>query len=150
MKIEKGEVFAIRTKLGYGFLQYVATGNLGMEIIRVLEPIKNTTQILLEEINMKERFSVQFVIKSALRKGLIERCGLFEIPLHYLAPSHARTQHIIRGEFLGWHIVDQQTMKRELKRELSPEDILLSPHGVPNDTLLIERLENNWRLEKWK
>jgi len=30
------------------------------------------------------------------------------------------------------------------------DDILLSPHGTPNDTLLIEWLETNWRLENWK
>lgn len=150
MKIQEGEVFAIRTKVGYGFFQYVTTGDLGVEIIRVLEPIKATNQISQEEVNFKERYSVQFVVKVALRKKLIERSGLFDIPHFYQIPTKARTEHKVRGEFLGWHIVDQKTLKRELKQELSLEDILLSPHGQPNDILLIERLENNWRLEDWK
>ncbi len=150
MKIQEGEVFAIRTKIGFGFFQYITTGDLGIEIIRILEPIKETNQISQEEVNLKERFSVQFVVKAALRRKLIERCNLFDIPGFYQIPTKARTEHKVRGEFLGWDIVDQKTLKRELKKELSSEDILLSPHGNPNDTLLIERLENNWRLENWK
>lgn len=144
MKFKEGEVFAIRTKIGYGFLQYVTTGDLGIELIRVLEPIKETNQISQEEVNVKERFSVYFVTKAALRKKLIERSGLFTIPNFYQVPTKARTEHNVRGEFLGWHIVDQKTLQRELKQELDAEDVLLSPHGHPNDTLLIEWLENGW------
>lgn len=150
MKIQEGEVFAIRTKIGFGFFQYVTTGDLGVEIIRVLEPIKETNKISQEEVNLKERYNVQFVVKAALRRKLIEQSGLFNIPDSYQIPTKARTEHKIRGEFLGWHIVDQKTLKRELKEELSPEDLLLSPHGSPDDMLLIEYLENNWRLENWK
>ena len=58
--------------------------------------------------------------------------------------------HNVKGQFLGWHIIDQKTLKRELKQELSAEDLKLPPHGHPNDTLLKEWLENDWRLENWK
>jgi hypothetical protein len=150
MKIKEGEVFAIKTKIGYGFLQYVTTSNLGIELIRVLEPIKDSNQISQNEVNVKERYSVHFIVKAALRKKLIERTGLFTIPNEYKVPTKARTEHKVRGEFLGWHVVDQKTLQRELKKELDAEDILLSPHGHPNDTLLIEWLENDWRLENWK
>jgi hypothetical protein len=150
MKITEGEVFAIKTKVGYGFLQYVTMGHLGIELIRVLEPIKETNSITQDEVNIKERYSVHFVVKTALRKKLIERSGLFTIPTYYHVPTKARTEHNIRGEFLGWHIVEQKTLKRELKSELSAEDILLSPHGNPNDTLLKEWLETDWRLENWR
>src|SRR6476659_723222 len=104
MKIKEGEVFSIKTKIGHGFIQFVSIGDLGVEIIRVLEPIKNSTQILQEEINLKERFSVKFVVKAALRKKLIERIGLFEVPSYYKIPTKARCEHNIKGEFLGWHI----------------------------------------------
>jgi len=150
MKIQAGEVFAIKTKIGFGFLQFIEMSNLGIEIIRVLEPIKQANEIFQEEVNIPERYTVQFVVKAALRRKLIERTGKFQIPDFYKVPTKARTEHIIRCEFLGWHIVDQQTLKRELKKELTPEDLLLSPHGHPNDTLLKEYLENNWRLENWK
>src|SRR5688500_194893 len=117
MKIKEGEVFAIRTKIGYGFLQYVTTNNLGIELIRVLEPIKEQNQISQDEVNVKERYSVHFVVKAALRKKLIERTGLFTIPSYYEIPTKARTEYKVRGEFLGWHIVDQKTLQRELKKE---------------------------------
>lgn len=41
MKIQEGEVFAIETRAGFGFLQYIKPDQFGVEIIRVLEPIKN-------------------------------------------------------------------------------------------------------------
>ncbi len=150
MKITEGEVFAIKTKVGYGFLQYVASGKLGIEIIRVLEPIKNTNSITQDDVNLEERYTVQFVVKAALKNKLIERTGLFKIPINYIVPTRARTEHKVRGEVLGWHIVDQVTLNRELKQNLSSKDILLPPHGIPNDTLLVEWLETNWRLADWK
>jgi hypothetical protein len=143
MKIKEGEVFAIRTKIGFGFFQYVTTSDLGVELIRVLEPIKEANEVSQDEVNLKERYSVHFVVKAALRKKLIERIGMFTIPSHYQIPSKARTEHKVKGDFLGWHIVDQKTLKRESKKELDVEDILLSPHGHPNDTLLIEWLESD-------
>ncbi len=40
MKIQEGEVFAFKTKVGFGFFQFVCRGHLGVELMRVLEPIK--------------------------------------------------------------------------------------------------------------
>ncbi len=150
MKITEGEVFAIKTKVGYGFFQFVSLGNFAVEIIRVLEPIKDTNFISQAEVNLPERYTLQFIVKAALNRKLIERNGLFEIPNYYQIPTKARSEHIVRGEMLGWHIIDQKTLHRQLKQSLSPKDLLLPPHGIPNDTLLIEWLENNWRLSNWK
>jgi hypothetical protein len=149
MKLEIGEVFALKTKIGFGFIQCVGVGNLGIEIIRVLETIKETNEISQSEVDIPGRFTVKFVVKAALRKKILTKTGLFRIPGFFQIPGKARTKHIIRGEFIGWHIVDQLTLKRELKKVLSKDDLLLSPHGIPNDTLLIEYLENDWRLDKW-
>ena len=150
MKIQEGEVFAIKTKLGFGFLQYIKQDQFGVEIIRVLEPIKEVNEIYQEEVNLPERYTVHFVVKAALNRKLIYRTGVFKIPDNYVIPSKGREPHNVRGEFLGWHITDQKTLKKELKKELSFEDLKLPPHGHPNDTLLREWLETNWRLENWK
>ena len=136
MKIEAGEVFAIMTNRGYGFFQFIESDNLGIETIRVLEPIKAKNEINQNEVDHKERYVVGFVVKAALRKKLIERSGLFKIPNNFNVPTKARTEHTIRGEFLGWHIVEKKTLKRELKQRLTVEELMLSPHGIPNDTLL--------------
>ena len=150
MKIQEGEVFAIQTKIGFGFLQYIKPDQFGTEIIRVLEPIKNVNEISQQEVEISERYTIHFVMKAALRRKLIIRTGLFKIPSNYLLPKKAREEHNVRGQFIGWHIIDKETLKRELKNELSKEDLKLPPHGHPNDTLLKEWLENNWKLEDWK
>ena len=150
MKIQEGEVFAIRTKIGFGFLQYIKLDQFGVEIIRILEAIKKDNQITQEEIDVPERFTVHFVVKTALRRKLIQRSGVFSIPSNYAVPQKGREPHNIRGQSLGWHIIDQKTLKRELKQQLSSEDLKLPPHGHPNDTLVREWLETNWRLENWK
>ena len=149
MKINEGEVFAIETKVGFGFLQYIKPDQFGVEIIRVLEPIKNANEISQEEVNLPERYTVHFVVKAALRRKLIYRTGIFGIPHNYSVPQKSREMHIVRGQFLGWHIQDQRTLKLELKQELTSEDLKLPPSGHPNDTLLKEWLETNWRLENW-
>ena len=89
-------------------------------------------------------------MKAALRRKLIMKTGQFKVPENYSLPKKAREKFNVRGEFLGWHIVDQNSLKRELKNELSEDDLKLPPHGHPNDTLLKEWLEGNWRLENWK
>ncbi len=150
MKIKEGDVFSIKTKIGYGFIQFIAISNLGIELVRVLEQVKPTDEITQEEINIKERYSVQFAAVAALKKKLIEKVSEFKILADYQIPIKARSKHNVRGEFLGWHIVDQKTLKHELKHDLSQDEILLSPHGIPNDTILIEWLESDWRLENWK
>lgn len=150
MKITLGEVFAIQTKIGFGFLQYVGVDQFGCQIVRILESIKPIDEITRVEVEMPERFTVHFVAKAALTRKIISRAGAFGIPKEYIIPKKGREPYNIRGEFLGWHIVDLQTLKRELKQQLSSDDLKLPPAGHPNDTLLKEWLEKNWRPENWK
>ena len=150
MKIQEGEVFAIQTNVGFGFLQFIKPDQFGVEIIRVLEPIKDVNEISQQEVNLPERYTVHFVVKPALRRKLIHRTGVFKIPENYRIPEKGREKHTVRGEFLGWHITDLKTLKIEKKSELTPDDLKFPPAGHPNDTLIREWLENNWRLENWK
>ena len=150
MKLREGEVFAIPINKGFGFLQYIKLDRFGVGIVRVLEPVKVINEISQEEVNMPERYTIHFVVGTALRRKIIFKIGLFEIPSLYSMPKKGREKHNIRGEFLGWHIQDLETLKVELKKELSPEELKLPPSGHPNDTLLKEWLENDWRLESWR
>lgn len=150
MKLNKGDVFKINTKNGLGFLQYIETDRLGVEFIRVLEPISNSDTISQNQVDMQERWNTGFPLKAALKKNIVEKIGNFEIPKSFIYSEYARSEHSIRGEFIGWHIVNKTTLKRQLKKVLSPNEINLSPYGVMNDTLIIERLEQNWRLQNWK
>ena len=150
MLINPGEVYAIKTLIGFGFIQFVSLLDTGIELVRILEPIKQSADLSQNEVDALERFSLQFPVKAANKKKLIQKVGQFAIPKHYSIPKKTRTEHNVRGEFLGWQIVEVKTLKRELKKALSKEDLKLSPHGIFNDTLLIEYLEKDWRLEDWK
>lgn len=150
MKLNKGDTFRIKTKIGFGFLQYIETDDMGIEFVRVLEPVKENGEISQSEINQMERWNIGFPLKAAIRKKIIEKVGSFEIPSSYINSEYARSEHNIREEFLGWHIVHKSSLKRELKKSMNKKDLKLSPHGIMNDTIVIERLEENWRLENWK
>jgi hypothetical protein len=58
MKIQAGQVFAIKTKIGFGFLQYIKPDEDGIEIVRVLEPIKEVNELSQAEVDMQERYTV--------------------------------------------------------------------------------------------
>lgn len=60
-----------------------------------------------------------------------------------------RSEHNIRGSRVGWHIVNTDTWKGQMVNELTPEERLLSPWGIWNDTLLVERLAQKWSLDQW-
>ncbi len=150
MRLIKGDIFKIKTKIGFGFLQYIETDDMGVEFVRILQPIKEDGEISQSEVDQKERWNIGFPLKAATRKKITEKVGSFVIPSSFINSQYARSMHNVRGEFLGWYIVHKPTLKRKLKKVLSRSDLKLSPHGIMNDTLIIQRLEENWKLENWK
>jgi len=150
MTLAKGDTFKIKTKIGYGFLQYIETDDLGIEYIRIIDCISEEGSITQEDVNKLERWSTGFPLKAAVRKKNVERVGIFEVPSCFENYEYARSKHFIRGEFIGWHIINRKTLKRELKKTLTQADLKLSPHGIMNDTLIAERLEEDWKLDNWK
>lgn len=150
MKFVKGDVFKLKTKIGYGFLQYIKTDRLGIDFVRVLDPINSVGDINQPEVDALERWCAGFPLKAALKMKIVEKVGGFEVPSSFVDSDYARSKHVVRGEFLGWFIVHKPSLKRELKKKLNKKDIKLSPYGVMNETLIIERLEESWRLDEWK
>lgn len=150
MKLEKGDIFSIKTSKGFVFLQYIETDDLGIEFVRVLSPIKLDENIIQNEVELKERWSIGFPLKAAVRKKNVSKIGGFKIPTNYLIDEYTRSEHNVRGDHLGWHIVNRKSLKRELKSRLDKEDFKLNPHGSWNDTQIIEYLEKDWKLEEWK
>ena len=145
-----GDVFRIKTKIGFAFFQYIETDDTGTDYIRILDYISNSeAEIKQDDINKIEKWHIGFTIKPAIRKKIIEKVGNFEIPPNYKVPEFARTEHNIRGNFLGWFIVNRKTLQRELKEKLNTDELKLSPFGFMNDTLIIEKIEQNWKLENW-
>lgn len=148
-KIKIGDLFEIITPRGRAYLLYFYSDSITGDMIRVLQGLyEERPTDLYKLVTDNERFIVAFPIKAAKKEKLIESVGNFST-LTFQKPKVMRTKHIIRGEFLGWHLVDTETWERTLVKTLSSEQKKLSPWGIWNASLLIENLANDWSLENW-
>lgn len=145
-----GGIFEIKTAKGNAYLHYIYKHKTLGTLIRVLPGLYAERPSNFDEIaKEQERYMIFFPLGAASRRKIVEKAG------HYSAegfgmPKYMRDPHNIGKEFLGWHIVDTKTWKRELVRTLTPEQKQLSDWASWNDTLLRERLEQGWVLEEWK
>lgn len=148
-RIKIGDIFEIATPRGKAYLHYVHQDSVTGELIRVLQGLYSERPSNLDKLAAsKERYMISFPLKLATKQKLVELVGNYPL-LNFSKPELMRTEHIIRGEFLGWHLVDTETWQRQLVKTLSSEQKKLSPWGIWNVTLLIENLVNDWSLEKW-
>jgi len=150
-KIEVGDIFLLEAEGMYIYFQCVKEAPKGAsELIRIYKYEENMNERINEIVQNKEEFFIEFPLIHALRKKIISYVGHIALPQDYIAPKYFRSKHIVRGEFICWHIVDSITYKRESVQELSEEQVKLSPWGFWPDTLIVERLKNGWKLEDWK
>jgi len=134
--IQLGDVFEIPAPSGKEIFQYVHQHKTIGELIRILPGLYETTPENIDPIvNQKELYFVHFPLKAAYRRGIVDCLGNFDIPQSVSIPAHFRDKHVVRGDFICWHIVDYATWKRTSVKELSKEQVMLSPWGVWNDTL---------------
>lgn len=148
-KIKIGDIFEINTPKGKAYLHYIYKDSVTGELIRVLPGLYSERPVNFNELAaLKERYIVSFPLTAANKQKIVEQVGSYTVN-NFNKPKKMRIEHNIRGEFLGWHIVDTDTWQRQLVKELNSEQKKLSPWGIWNDTLLIENLVNNWSLENW-
>jgi len=149
-RVQIGDVFEIETPKGRGYFKYVYINvRNAVELIRVIpglysEELENMAGL----VSPKEAFYVQFPVKAAYWRKIVRLIGNYEVLAGLeLPPKQMRTTHIIRGEFICWHIVDYETLHITSVKELTDEQKKLSPWGIWNDTLLIEKLVEGWMPE---
>lgn len=148
-KIKLGDIFEINTPKGKAYLHYIYKDKITGDLIRVLPDIYAERPASFDELaSSKERFMVFFPLSAAMKLKIVIQVGHYSTD-NFGRPRYMRAEHIIRGEFLGWHIIDTETWQRQLVKTLTPEQKKLSPWGIWNDTLLIENLMNDWNLENW-
>ena len=148
-KIKIGDLFEINTPRGSAYLHYVHHDETTGELIRVLNGLYTERPVELDKLLAEaERYIVSFPLKAAKKQNIIELVGNFST-FTFVKPKVMRTKHILRGEFLGWHLVDTESWERTLVKSLSAEQKKLSPWGIWSASLLIENLVNDWSLEKW-
>lgn len=151
-RIKYGDVFEIATSKGFGYFQCVKeTPKTECEVIRILPgTYENVEEANLANlVNEKELYFIQFTLKYAVKKKCIKLIGNFKVPEQVVVPKYYRDRHIVRGEFINWHITDSETLKIRSVKDLSEEEKKLSQSGIWNDTLLSERMAAGWTLDKW-
>lgn len=151
-KIKKGDVFELATSKGMGYFQCVKeTPANRSELVRVFkgvflnEEVANIEKLITEE----EAYFIQFPLKYGVKKKVIRLIGNYKVPTELIVPRFFRDKHIVRGEFTSWHIIDSETLMIESVMQLTDDQKKLSPFGMWNDTLLAERIANDWSLEDW-
>ncbi|MFM1652568.1 hypothetical protein ACI7RC_10780 [Brevibacillus sp. B_LB10_24] len=145
-----GDVFEIATTKGKAFFQYVLNKPDTGQLIRILPGLYNDTNNLEELVKGNELFFVYFPLKAAYKQGILKHLGNYDVPKSFKPPRYMRSKSVDKdGNLIKWHIVDTETWHREPVSELSNDQKKLSPWGIWNDSLLIERLSNGWNLDKW-
>ena len=151
-KVTFGDVFKVQINQGFGVIQCVKDAiKTEIEVIRVIQGIYNSEADVSYIVSSSQTlFYASMPLKYALKEKMVYYIGNYPIPRGFEAPKYFRCKHMIRSEFLGWHIVDRDTLQRKLVLDLSDEEKKLSPWGTISIPDLVERLENDWTPEGWK
>jgi len=150
-KIELGDIFEINTVKGKGYFQCVKIDKRNCDTIKVFNQLYDEKPVSIENVtNIPDFYFIGFALGPAFKRKLVEKVGNVSLPIGLELPKYVREKHKVRGQFLGWNIIDTSTLKIQLVENLSDEQKQLSPAGIWNDTLLKEKLESGWNLEKWE
>lgn len=151
MLLKIGDVFSIETLNGIAYFQYVHKNEDIGSLIRILPNLYKDHQKdrLNKFVEQKELYLIHFPLGAALRRKIVSKMGNYPIPKDFVLPKNFRSKHIIKGEFICWHVVNYENWQRESIEKLNENQKQLSPWGTWNDTLLKERLVEGWTLDKW-
>jgi hypothetical protein len=116
-----GDIFEIITSKGKAYLHYIYKDQSIGDLIRVLPGLYLERPISFEKLaKSKESYMIFFPLSAANKKKIVEVVGYYDAS-GFRKPDYMRTEHTVRGEFLGWHIINTETWQRELQKELSSE-----------------------------
>lgn len=147
-RIKLGDIFEIETPKGKAYLHYIFKTKSGIDLIRVLQGLyQELPENFGDLVRSKERYMIFFPLGAANYRKIVKRVGFYPAD-EFEKPQYMRTEHSMPG-VTAWDIVDTDTWKRRVVKELTPEQIQLSDWAGWNDTLLIKRLIDDWKLEDW-
>jgi hypothetical protein len=114
VRLKVGDVFEIITSNGIGLFQYVHKHETIGQLIRILPNLYEDGDVIEDElVEKKELFLIHFPLGSALKQKIVTKRGNYPIPQDFILPRKFRSDHIVNGEFVCWHIVDYDTWKRD-------------------------------------
>jgi hypothetical protein len=148
-RIQPGDVFEIKTKKGLAYAQYVLKNAEMGTLIRVLPSVYAIRPDSFHEVvSQPERFVTFFPLQAAADKGIVEIVAHESIPPSSgTMPLFRARGHIDRDGYVhDWRLWDGE--KSVHIGKLSHEQRKLPIKELWNDTLLIERIEQEWTPEK--
>ncbi|HNR90456.1 MAG TPA: hypothetical protein PKM65_19115 [Spirochaetota bacterium] len=148
-KVKIGDMFELVTPKGKAYLHYIYKDKSLGDLIRVLPGIYHEEPIdYIEIAKQKELYLIFFPLSAAYKRNLVKQVAHYD-DNNFQKPKFMREKHVIHGEFKGWYIVDTDSWNNQFVTKLTDEEKLLSPWGIWNDSLLIDRIVEGWTLEKW-
>lgn len=148
-KIKLGDIFEIKTRKGLAYAQYVLWNSEMGALIRVLPGFHEARPMSFSEVTGHvERFVTFFPLQAAIDQEIFEVVANEPVPEHSRKlPLFRARGHIDREGFVhDWRLWDGEKSTRIGR--LAPEQRKLPIKEIWNDTLLIERIEEEWTPEK--
>ncbi len=146
-EIKFGDIFELKTSKGYAYLQYIFNDKLTGEYVRVFYDLYYERPKQFDELLKSDFFHLCFALKAAVKLGIIKKVAYNELSKSFQYPLFFRSENLFKDGY--WDIINIKTRERVVCQELTQEQQKYSPWSCWNDTLLIENLENGWRLENW-
>lgn len=175
-KDEIGNVYAIITTKGYAFGQVAGINEekwSGMYHCRIFSKLySEIPENISDIIAGKEDYVMQIELPSMARRKfkMAKKIGKFPFPESYMRPKYVRSSLTIgedgsNAPFKRWLVIPDfgtiveriridewvtKVLGKNLYDETWKDDFKkLNPSSIFNGSMLIEMLENGWKLEKW-
>lgn len=148
-RIRIGDIVEISTSRGLAYAQYTHKDESWGALLRVLPGFFDQRPQDFEHlVRQQERFVSFFPLGAAVSQGIVQLVGNEPVPRQAERLPDFRWAGFIdrQGNVRDWWIGEGGT-KRKVT-ELTPEQRKMPILEVINDTLLIDRIENDWTPER--
>ena len=145
-RLKIGDIIEIKTQKGLSYAQYTHKNKLLGTLLRVFSTIYAIRPVSYEKVIEDDlRFTIFFPLQAAINQKIVEVVSNLNIPLKYKNFPLFRTGVINpkTDKVDTWWLWDGD---KELKiGKLNNEQKQYPIRGIWNDTLLIERIDNDWK-----
>ncbi|MEP0478946.1 MAG: hypothetical protein ABJD23_01945, partial [Nonlabens sp.] len=133
--LQLGDIFEIKTQRGWAYFQVCHFDKLEGDLIKIFNHVYDNSQTDFQKIiSVNDTYYYRSLLKPAYRRKLVDLVGYEDLPKGFELPRYSRSKHLVRGEFLGWFIIDHVANTQILIQELSEDQKKYSSDGIVNDT----------------
>ncbi len=144
-----GDIIEVNTRNGFAYFQFINKEPIYGSLIRILPGFYSLRPDSFEEIaKLETRFYTYFPLGAAINRRIFEIVANQKIPdkdveLPLMRAAGSRDKG---GKVVNWWLC-RGNVDIKMIENLSPEQKKLSIVALLNDTLLVERIENDWKPE---